>query len=500
MDINKYNIKNTPLADYFMKFRKSIAGIDQEFTTPFGKKKIVYADWTASGRLYKPIEERICDQIGPFVGNTHTETSVTGTLMTQAYHEAQQIIKKHVNANEDDAIISQASGMTGLVNKFQRILGLKVCDKLKNYLDIPKAYRPVVFITHMEHHSNHTSWLETIAQVEVINPDKNGLPDANHLEELLKKYKDRENKYISVTGGSNVTGIRPDVHKMAKVAHQNGAYIFVDYACAAPYVDINMHPEDEEEKLDAVIFSPHKFLGGPGSSGVLIFCRALYKNKVPDQPGGGTVKWTNAWGEQSYFDEIEAREDGGTPAFLQTIKTAMSIRLKEEMGVKNILEREEEMIHNIFPKLEEIDGLHILAGNIKDRLGIFSFFMEGLHYNLGVKLLNDRFGIQVRGGCSCAGTYGHYLLNVDRQFSKTITDLIDRGDLSTKPGWIRMSIHPTMTCNEVAYVVDAIKELADNHQEWAKDYKYNPHTNEFEYIRGDYFEENKVKGWLYDEL
>ena len=467
------------LEQYFKPFRDNIVGIDLEFESPYGQQKIVYTDWTASGRLYKPIEEKMLNDFGPYVANTHTETTESGTAMTLAYHKAKDIIKKHINCNEDDVLIVAGTGMTGVVNKFQRILGLKVPENLEKYTQIPDEIKPVVFITHMEHHSNQTSWLETMAKVEVIPPCPKGLFCMDNLKELLEKYKDSTLKIASVTGGSNVTGIQTPTHEIAKVMHQHGGVCFVDYACAAPYVNINMHPEDEESYLDAVFFSPHKFLGGPGTCGVLAFNKKLYHNMIPDCPGGGTVSWTNPWGEHKYFDNIEDREDGGTPGFLQTIKTALAIKLKEQMGVDKMLEREHEILEQIFNSLEDVSNINILAPLHKERLGVFSFYINDLHYNLGVKLLNDRFGIQTRGGCSCAGTYGHYLLHVDQETSHELTDEISLGDLARKPGWIRMSIHPTTTCEEIKFVCDSIKELALKHKEWSADYNYDRYTNEF---------------------
>lgn len=472
-------VKTSELEAYFNQFRKHIIGIDQEFESPFGTKKIIYTDWTASGRLYRPIEEKLCNVFGPFVANTHTETTVSGTAMTKAYHNAKHIIKEHVNCNEDDVLIVCGSGMTDAVNKFQRILGLKVPENLQNYINVPVEIRPVVFITHMEHHSNQTSWLETIAKVEVIPPGEDGLFSMENLEILLEKYKECTIKIASVVGGSNVTGIQTPYHDIAKTMHQHGGVCFVDFACSAPYVDIDMHPEDEEHYLDAIFFSPHKFLGGPGTSGVLIFNKKLYKNMIPDCPGGGTVSWTNPWGEHKYIDDIEDREDGGTPGFLQTIKTALAIKLKEQMGVHNILKREHEIVIFIFEELKNVENLHILAGQHQDRLGVISFYIDDLHYNLGVKLLNDRFGIQTRGGCSCAGTYGHFLLHVDIERSHELTNEISLGELTRKPGWIRMSIHPTTTNDEIAYVCESLKALAKDHQNWAKDYNYNRGSNEF---------------------
>ena len=261
--------------------------------------------------------------------------------------------------------------------------------------------------------------------------------------------------------------------------HKNGGVCFVDFACSAPYVDIDMHPENELRSLDAIFFSPHKFLGGPGTSGVLIFNKKLYNNMIPDCPGGGTVSWTNPWGEHKYIDNIEDREDGGTPGFLQTIKTALSIKLKEQMGVDKILKREHELVSYIFKDLSPVENINILAGQHQDRLGVISFYIDDLHYNLGVKLLNDRFGIQTRGGCSCAGTYGHFLLHVDQNMSNELTSEISIGDLVRKPGWIRMSIHPTTTNEDMVFVCESIKALALNHKEWAESYEYQGKTNEF---------------------
>ena len=467
------------LEKYFSKFRKNIIGIDQEFVSPYGTKKIVYADWIASGRLYAPIEERISDTFGPYVGNTHTETSVTGTTMTRAYHLAHKIIKNHCNAGPDDVIITAGAGMTTVINKFQRILGIKVQDSCQSCMHISEEDKPVVFVTHMEHHSNHTSWLETIADVIVIEPDDQGLVNYEKLPELLNHYKNRKMKIGAFTACSNVTGIQTDIYLLAKIMHEHNGLCFVDYAASAPYVTIDMHPNNPLEKLDAIFFSPHKFLGGPGSSGVIIFDKSLYNRNVPDQPGGGTVNWTNPWGGHSYIEDIEAREDGGTPGFLQTIKTALSIKLKEEMGADNILAREEELLHKFLNRLHKIKNIHLLAGTSEERLGILSFYIENLHFNLVVKLLNDKYGIQVRGGCSCAGTYGHYLMHVDPTRSKNITDLIEKGDLSEKPGWVRFSLHPTMTDEELDFCLDAIEETVVNGDVWSKEYNYSPSTNEF---------------------
>ena len=468
------------LEAYFAPYRANIIGINQEFESPFGRQRILYADWTASGRMFRPIEKMMSEEIAPFVGNTHTETSVTGTTMTRAYHEALHIIKDHVHASADDAIICYGSGMTSVVNKFQRILGLRLHEKYQDQVSIPDSERPIIFVTHMEHHSNQTSWIESVAEVSVINPTADGLIDLAHLSQLLERHRDRKLKIASVTSCSNVTGILTPYHTIAGMMHRAGGVCFVDFAASAPYIAIDMHPADRpEEYLDGIFFSPHKFLGGPGASGVMVFSKKLYSNRVPDNPGGGTVDWTNPWGGRKYFDDIEVREDGGTPGFTQAIRAALCIRLKESMGVENIRRREHELLGIVWGRLAAVPGLHILADAHRDRLGIVSFYIEGLHYNLAVRLLNDRFGIQVRGGCSCAGTYGHYLLHVTPEHSRSITDLIDRGDKSEKPGWVRLSLHPTTTDDEAGRIVDAIHSLALNFREWSSDYSYNPTTNEY---------------------
>ena len=481
---------------YFQQFRQNTIGNELEFESPYGIQKMIYADWVASGRLYAPIEKKMTEELGPYVGNTHTETSETGTMMTKAYHLAHNLIKQHVNAGPNDVIITFGFGMTAVVNKLQRILGLKFCGKVSGKSCLMDADRPVVFITHMEHHSNHTSWFETAADVVLLNPDKDLLVDPEELRKKLKEYENRKFKIGAFTACSNVTGIETPYHKLAKIMHEHGGVCFVDFAASAPYVEINMHPADPLEKLDCVMFSPHKFLGGPGTSGVMVFDSSLYKSEVPDQPGGGTVDWTNAWGEYKYIDDIEIREDGGTPGFLQAIKTALCIELKNQMGVDNIRKREEELVKIAFKELIKIPNLHILADNIVHRLGIISFYFDDIHFNMVVKLLNDRFGVQVRGGCACAGTYGHYLLDVSHEKSNKITNLINHGDLSQKPGWVRLSLHPTMTNEELYIIIDALKQININHLEWAKDYVYDKHTNEFHHKIKSTASVERLKKWF----
>lgn len=485
------------LDKHFSYFRERTIGNDVHFNGPNGQVKMLYADWVASGRLYEPIEKKIAGQFGPYVGNTHTETSETGTMMTNAYHCAQKLIKNHVNAGPDDIIITAGSGMTTVINKMHRIMGIKGSSQAGHRVYVNEYEKPVVFLSHMEHHSNHTSWFETNVDVVVLQPDNDLLVDLNELRVQLEKYKNRAFKIGSFTACSNVTGIETPYHEMAKIMHEHGGVCFIDFACSAPYVDIDMHPADDDmKKLDAIFFSPHKFLGGPGSSGVMIFDRSLYNSPSPDNPGGGTVDWTNRWGEYKYIDDIEIREDGGTPGFIQAIRIALSIEVKNLMRTDLIRKREHELVAKAFESFRKIPGLHILADNIESRLGVFSIYFNGIHFNLVAKLLNDRFGIQVRGGCACAGTYGHFLLDVSHDKSREITDLINHGDLSQKPGWIRISLHPTMTDEELDLISHALCEISKNHKTWGEDYIYNKGTNEFRHKNEPEDKTGLIRHWF----
>lgn len=354
--------------------------------------------------------------------------------------------------------------MTDVVNKLQRILGLRVPEQFRAVIHERcfghQHQRPVVLVTHMEHHSNHTSWLETVADVVVVEPGADGRVSLANFEEAVAHYAARPLKIAAITSCSNVTGIMTPYHEIAAIMHRHGGYCFVDFATSAPYVAIDIHPADPLERLDAIYFSPHKFLGGPGSSGILVFNAGLYSNQVPDTSGGGTVDWTNPWGGRKYLDDVELREDGGTPAILQTIKAALAMKLKEEMDIEAMRQREEELLRLLWDGLKPVKGLRILAAEQAERLPVLSFCLEGMRHHEVVRQLNDRWGIQCRGGCSCAGTYGHYLLGIGKERSAEITDLIDKGDHSAKPGWVRISLHPTMTDEEVALIAEAVTAIA----------------------------------------
>lgn len=480
--------KPVNLESYFSEFRKNTIGVDYSFESVYGEQNLLYADWVASGRLYAPIENIMRSKIGPMIANTHSFSSQTGKVSTYAYQHAREIIKKSVNANESDVLVTTGTGMTAALSKLQRIMGLRK--------SVEKDNKPVVFITHMEHHSNQVPWYEINADVVILPADENNLVDPESLSTAIKKYADRSLKIGSFTACSNVTGIITPFHELAKIMHQNGGLCFVDFAASAPYVTINMHPEDPEKQLDAIFFSPHKFLGGPGTCGVLVFNEKLYHSNFPDNPGGGNVKWTNPFGGYNYSDVIEVREDGGTPGFLQVMRTALALQLKDQMGADKIAQREKELLNLCFSRLQRIKGLSVLGDLKSDRIGCVSFVIEDIHYNLIVRLLNDRFGIQVRGGWSCASTYAHYLFNIDEKRSKAITNELLQKDQTNKPGWVRLSLHPIMTNEELLFICDAIEEVVLNYKNWQKDYRYKAATNEFESILTKETIKEDVEEWF----
>jgi len=375
--------------------------------------------------------------------------------------------------------------LTAAINKLQRILGLRMPEGCERECRGEK--RPLVLITHFEHHSNQITWEECDVDVRIIpREESTGLPDLEWQERMLKENRDRPLVIGAFTAASNVTGLVTPYAKMAALMHRYGGLCFIDFAAAAPYIDIDMHPRDasgreiEEERIDAITFSPHKFLGGPGSSGVLVIANSLYSLHAPDQPGGGTVKWTTPFGTHRYVDGIEAREDGGTPGFLQAMRGALAIRVKEAMGTEAMRAREKELLAVLLEEFAREPSIMLLEGGNLERLGILSLYAPGEHHNLIVRLLNDRFGVQTRGGCSCAGTYGHVLFSIGKTNSRHITDLIDSGDLSEKPGWVRVSIHPTMTDAEARLVGRAVVDVIRNYKNWGEDYVFHKETGEFE--------------------
>jgi selenocysteine lyase/cysteine desulfurase len=483
----------------FKFLREELIGNDFCFKTPYGERLMTYADYTASGRSIKFIEKYLI-KLQKSYANTHTEDDVTGKSMTQILHKAEHLIKKRLNADKNCSIIANGTGATGAILKLQQILGLYIPpatkDRLntlieeyedgdytkKETIDDLREYilnrRPVVFIGPYEHHSNDIMWREGFGEVVEIELTKDGFIDLEDLEKKISQplYEDRL-KIGSFSASSNVTGTLTPVYDVARILHKHNAIACFDFAASAPYVDIDMN-KDDESYLDAVFLSPHKFLGGPASSGILVFNEKLYRKDLPPTvAGGGTVDYVSSFG-YDFSKDIEAREKPGTPGVMQIIKAALCIDLKNAVGIDKIEKQEHHYIEKVLDRLGKSPNIKVLGTDDPNkRIAIFSLLIKHkdkyLHPKLCTSLLNDLFGIQSRAGCSCAGPYGHRLLNIDKKTSEKFRKVINKGYSALKPGWLRVNFHYIMDEEEVEFILRAIEFIAEYGYLFIPEYKMN---------------------------
>lgn len=496
--MEKFNLKT---------LRKEIIGLNTKFTTAYGEKIMTYADYTASGKTLKFVEKYLME-IEKYYANTHTEDDITGELMTNLLHNSEKIIKKELNASENCFVIPGGSGATGAIENFSKIIGLyippatkmrfnnimkKVTQGKYDIENLPESISadiPVVFIGPYEHHSNILMWRESLVEVVEIGLNDEGYLDIKELEEKVSdmKYSDRF-KIGSFSAASNVTGIMTNVYEVSKILHKNNALACFDFAASGPYVEINMN-KNEESYFDAVYFSPHKFLGGPGSCGILVINKKLYDTTIPPTvSGGGTVDYVSDFG-QDYVHNVEDREKAGTPGVIQIIKAALAIQLKSRIGIDTIEEIELRYTEKFFNFFKENKNVEILGPlDASKRVSIISFMIKYqdkyLHPRYVTKLMNDLFGLQSRAGCACAGPYGHKLLGIDKDKSSIFRNVIQVGVSSLKPGWVRINLHYSMTEEEIEFIINAIDFVSKNAYLFLKDYTVDIAT-------GAWINDNKI--------
>lgn len=429
---------------------QSVIGEGVKIPGLYGDVALTYADYVASGRALRQVEGYVQEHVLPFYANSHTESSFTGAHMTALRGQARAEIARLCGAGADHAVVFAGSGATAGINRLVSLFGVE------------EAQDPVVLIGPYEHHSNILPWRETKARVVEIPEAPEGGPCLQRLAEVLMAHRGSDLIIGSFSAASNVTGIVTDTDAVTRLLKSHGALAVWDYAGGGPYVPIDIAAGTDAQK-DAIVVSPHKFPGGPGASGVMIVNRGAVVAERPSWPGGGTVTYVSSQAHD-YADSLEAREEAGTPNIIGDIRAALAFIVKDVIGTDEIAARETRYAAMGVAGWEGNAQIQLLGPQGGHRLPIFSFLMRDgrgqvVSPLLITMMLSDVYGVQVRGGCSCAGPYGHRLLGIDETLSRQMRDSIRAGITVEKPGWVRLNFSYMMDEATVARIIAAVNDL-----------------------------------------
>lgn len=456
--------------------RSELVGNRAILDGPWGPRPLVYSDYTASGRAVQRIEDFIRHRVLPTYANTHTEASLCGQRTGHMREAARAMIAEACHAGPDDAVIFTGGGATAAINKLIALLDLHN----------PDLGTPLVLLGPYEHHSNILPWRETGVEISVIPEAKTGGPDMEVLARVLENTRGRR-IIASFAAASNVTGILTDVDAVSALLHEYDALALWDYAAGAPYMPIDMNPDAPGAWKDAVFFSPHKFVGGPGASGVLVLKRAIVAGGVggrqPSQPGGGTVRFVSP-DAHDYIDDLVAREEAGTPNIIGDIRAGLVMKLKADIGLEAIWAREHALRARALEAWRDVPELELLGNMEADALPIFVFRVrdgEGahVHHQLITRMLSDAFGVQARGGCACAGPYAHSLLAISPEESARLRAQILNGEELAKPGWVRLNFSYVMDDAEADYIIRTVVWIATHARELSRFYQVDKKNARF---------------------
>ncbi|WP_119944621.1 aminotransferase class V-fold PLP-dependent enzyme [Neorhizobium sp. NCHU2750] len=453
------------MGDVIATLREGLIGSRATLSGPYGVKTLVYADYVASGRALRQIEDFILEEVLPYYANSHTEASFCGGYMTRMRREARALTAEYCGADDRHAVVFTGSGATSGINRLVKLFGVAET--------IARGGRVRVIIGPYEHHSNILPWRESGAEIIEIAEAGCGGPNLADLAAALEK-TDADLVICSFSAASNITGIGSDVAQITRMAKAAGAKMIWDYAGAGPYLPISMSPGIDAQ-IDAIVASPHKFIGGPGASGIMIVRKDSLATNKPSWPGGGTVKFVSP-STHDYSASIESREEAGTPNVVGDIRAALAFIVKHAIGLDEMASRNRALAQRAFAAWKNVPRLELLGLCDVERLPIFSFRIRNgkggyVHQQLVTRMLSDRFGIQARGGCACAGPYVHRLLDIDEEQSEAMRQAILAGDEIRKPGFTRLNFSVLLTDEKVEFIIASIAQLAADAVEYEPDYE-----------------------------